>query len=321
MVSRRSFALLGIGILLGLGIGTALPYTGVFFAGPPSVPEELVKERTELDKAVAVAEVDLKQSSLPPLAKALLAARLEIAKSSSALVKQRITAIRTWTKPEATQPVTQPDQERLAAVEREISNATTRMQQQEMENEKWAGGLVKSLVQAGVATSQLTLAMLETERIKAKYGIAWMPKIQPPQADGDNAAKAAQAGGPSQRARGAMVARVSNKRYAAADYERKIPEMVRFDIDWDTSGLPKPTRAVKGVLVASDLFGAQKLLIDFTVDSPLSPGQSFEQKTKGLTFNQFTDSHRWFKETDLTNMTIVFIAEEILYQDGEREKP
>ena len=88
----RSFALVGSGILLGFGVGTALPHTGVFLAGTPVVPEELVLEGNEADKAVAAAEVDLKQTSLPSITKALLAGRLEIAKTKSALLQQRITA-------------------------------------------------------------------------------------------------------------------------------------------------------------------------------------------------------------------------------------
>jgi hypothetical protein len=109
MVSGRSLALLMIGVLLGFGVGTALPYIGVFLAGPPAAPQELIRDRNEADKAVAAAEVDLKQSSLSPIAKALLAARLEIVRTSSALLQQRVIVIQTWAKQESTLPTAQPD--------------------------------------------------------------------------------------------------------------------------------------------------------------------------------------------------------------------
>lgn len=321
MVSGRSVALLGVGILLGLVGGAALPYAGVFLAGPPAVPEELVRERSEADKAIAAAEVDLKQQSLPPLAKALLAARLEIVKTSSALLQQRMAAIRSWTRQEMTLPVAQSNPERLAAVEREIASTTARLKEQTKENDKWAGGLIKALTETGVATSQMTLAMLETERIKAKYGIAWMPSLPSPPAEGVRASQSLPMNGASPRARTTLVARLSNKRFIERDFERKIPEdSIRLDIDWDTAGLPRPTRAVKGTLVFADLFGEEKLVLDLTVNIPLAPGQPFEQKGRGFTYNQFMESHRWVKETELSNMTIAFIAQEIIYQDGEREK-
>ena len=39
-----------------------------------------------------------------------------------------------------------------------------------------------------------------------------------------------------------------------------------MDIEWDTSNLKRPTRAVKGVLHITDVFGDPQLSIKSTID-------------------------------------------------------
>lgn len=109
---------------------------------------------------------------------------------------------------------------------------------------------------------------------------------------------------------------LSNKRYQESDFSKGILEdAVWFDVTWDTSRLKRKTRAVKGVLVIGDIFGETKLRLKWTINEPLVPGVSYEEKGVGFGFNQFTGSHKFMRNTDLKDMTFGFDVGEIIYQN------
>jgi len=111
-----------------------------------------------------------------------------------------------------------------------------------------------------------------------------------------------------------------NKRFQESNWESGVyEEAVWFDISWDTASLPKPTRAIKGTLIISDLFGESKLRLKWTINEPLTPGTSYAEKGVGFEYNQFTDSHKWVRATELKDMTFQFEATDIIYQDGTQE--
>lgn len=112
---------------------------------------------------------------------------------------------------------------------------------------------------------------------------------------------------------------LSNKKFQKSDFSRGIYEdAIWFDINWDTSGLKRKTRAVKGVLVIGDIFGEPQFRLNMTINDPLTPGKSYTQHGVGFDYNQFTDSHKWFRVTDLKDMTFGFEVKDIIYSD---EKP
>ena len=109
---------------------------------------------------------------------------------------------------------------------------------------------------------------------------------------------------------------LSNKRFQKSDFSKGILEdAVWFDVTWDTSRLKRKTRAVKGALVIGDIFGETKFRLKWTINEPLAPGVSYEEKGVGFGFNQFTGSHKWVRNTDLKDMTFSFEVDEIIYQD------
>ncbi len=117
-----------------------------------------------------------------------------------------------------------------------------------------------------------------------------------------------------------LVPTLTNKRIQEPDWERRIYEdAIWFDVSWDTSHLQKPTRAIKGTLVISDIFGESKLRLRWTINQPLTPGESYTEKGVGFEYNQFTDSHKWVRATDLKDMTFRFEVSDIIYQDGTTE--
>ena len=52
-----------------------------------------------------------------------------------------------------------------------------------------------------------------------------------------------------------------------------------------------------------------------TINDPLTPGQNYTQNGIGFDYNQFTDSHKWFRVTDLKDMTFDFEVKDIIYSD------
>jgi len=107
---------------------------------------------------------------------------------------------------------------------------------------------------------------------------------------------------------------VSNKRFDP----RGAHEYIWFDVTWDTTKLPKPTRRVKGFFLITDLFGAVKVIFDWVIAKPMVPGTALTEGGIGFEFNQYRAPHMWVFATDLKDMVITFTVTGILYQDGTR---
>ncbi|MGA2678772.1 MAG: hypothetical protein ABSF37_05640 [Sedimentisphaerales bacterium] len=103
-----------------------------------------------------------------------------------------------------------------------------------------------------------------------------------------------------------------NKTFRSNDYRAAI----LLDIKWDTSKLKKPTRAIKGILYITDIFGEPRVSSKFTVDTPLYPEQEYIQKVR-IEYNQFDDSHAWLRSTQLNNMKVVIEVTDIMYLDDQ----
>ncbi len=113
-----------------------------------------------------------------------------------------------------------------------------------------------------------------------------------------------------------LVPTLKNKRFDRQGYE----DFIWFDISWDTTKLPKSTRAVKGVLHIVDVFGEPKLSINTTIDTPLEPGKPYTEKGTGFEYNQFKQEHDWVLGTKEKDMNIVFVPTAIIYTDGTKEE-
>jgi hypothetical protein len=56
----------------------------------------------------------------------------------------------------------------------------------------------------------------------------------------------------------------------------------------------------------------------WTIDKPIKPGETIEEKGSGFKYNQFIDSHNWVLNTQIANLKATFTVSSILYQDGTR---
>ena len=205
---------------------------------------------------------------------------------------------------------------------------------QRTESAKLSGGLLKVMQEATIATSQLSVETLRIEYLKAKYGIAWMPSQGQLPSQGNvktSPLPVAPTAVPAlqdkwtakidRRAAALLVPKLSNKRYRGSDFRANVYQnSILFDIEWDTSNLKQPVRAIKGVVVFADLFGEAKLRVQHTINKRLKPGEAFRERQVGFDYNEFKDAHQWMRATDLEDMKIDFIVSEIIFQDGSVEK-
>ncbi|MFW6085768.1 MAG: hypothetical protein ACODAG_01075 [Myxococcota bacterium] len=101
--------------------------------------------------------------------------------------------------------------------------------------------------------------------------------------------------------------------------EERFETFVWMDVRWETGALPKPTRAIKGVLHLKDLFGEPRLSINTTLDEPLTPGEPHVEKGIGFELNEFKASDAWVANTRAENIRPVFEPTSVLYADGTRK--
>jgi len=270
--------------------------------------QELAKTKTSVDEA------QKKDSEYAGgLIKALIGVRIEILKTNEALIQQRIQALESGAPIKTQIYGTTPNEQRAAALEQEIQAKRIELAEAKKEMERYSGGLILAMKASAAATIENTIALMEQERLFAKYGLSYKtanskndvspsPQAQPKQ----NAVLPAEE---------IIAVKITNKRYDKGDYKANI----WFDIEWTPVKLKKSARSVKGILEFCDLFGDVKFKIGKTIDLSLKPGESLTEKGIGFDYNQFNDEHTWIRGTDLKDMTFKYQVTNILYEDRERE--
>lgn len=279
---------------------------------PTSLQDDLDAVRTDISTAQ---EKNAKLAG--GFVKALVEARIEILKTTEALLEQRLHAVQSKEPITVQVPTTKRDEDRARELETEIIARQRELFEARAEAAKYSGGLVATMKSATVATIEQTLAMLEQEYLRSKYGLA-IPSIREDQfssAQMSTSTRDSSAGAVKTPARQIVVPAVSRKRFAKENYE----DYIWFDVEWKAVNLRKAARSIKGFLLFHDLFGEQKLAVRVTIDDPIAPGRSRVQRGIGFDYNQFRDEHRWVRTTELNDMLIQFEIESILYSDGERE--
>lgn len=105
------------------------------------------------------------------LIKTLVDARIEILATNAALVRQRRDAILSGARTTITVVASTTDAKRVAELEKEIAKTKEQIASQARESAQYTGGLVKVMLDSSIATNQVSLAMLDLERMKAQFGI------------------------------------------------------------------------------------------------------------------------------------------------------
>lgn len=292
--------------------------------GADSLLANLKREHVAIQASIA--EARAKENELSGgLLKSLISSRLEVLMINEALLQQRIHVIKAGSPVTISTATNEPDPTRAAELAKEIEALEQRIVTQEAEESKYGGGLIKAMAATTVATSRISLEMLRLEHLKAKYGIAWVPAIKgpvdPPQPDIAKWSRPITDTGSAGRSELPLRPTVANKRFQESNFRDGLyQDLLMFDVEWDASQLKQATRAIKGVLVFSDIFGEPRFRIRVTIDDPITAGSKFSQTGIGFEYNRFSDEHQWVRSTELHNMTIQFEPHEVLYADGSRKK-
>jgi hypothetical protein len=255
------------------------------------------------------------------LLKALADVRVEHLRTTETLIQQRIHALESGAKVTVAVSASSADPKLAESLAQEITERQKELEKARLEAAS-SGGLIGVMKQMTVATQEQTLAMLESRRLAAKYGL---PTIVPPSSPVPlEAGTSSRAEAPrrQQAARNAeeklrseiLSVKLLRKQFSKSDYR----DFVAFDIQYSATGLDKPARAIKGVLNLKDLFGESKMRLNWTIDEPIAPGKQLIERGSGFEFNQFKSEHQWVRSMELENMTATFDVQSILYTDGTR---
>jgi hypothetical protein len=106
------------------------------------------------------------------LVEGLLQARLEILKTTEALIHQRIHAVESRTAVAIQTVATKPDPERAEQLAEEVRKQEGELHKAEQEVAKYSGGLVQALAISSAATQALTLAILRQQFLVSKLGLS-----------------------------------------------------------------------------------------------------------------------------------------------------
>ena len=118
-------------------------------------------------------------------------------------------------------------------------------------------------------------------------------------------------------ARSAVTATLTNKEFRKSDFSAgRYKDFLELRMEIEASSLKKKTRAIKGVMVFSDLFGEEKYRIRWTLNEPLSPGQVKIITGQGIEPNQFSSADNWLLNTDVKDISTAYVVEKIIYADG-----
>ncbi len=113
---------------------------------------------------------------------------------------------------------------------------------------------------------------------------------------------------------------ISKKRYDPSNLSLGTYENhIWFNVTYTAGTLAKPTRALKGILCFSDIFGEVKLRINVTVNDRLDSSRPLVQEGIGFTYNQFLPEHQWMLATKELDMKSSFHATNVIYVDGTSE--
>lgn len=269
-------------------------------------------EQLDVRKEIDTVEVEAANYS-GGLILSLLSVRLEILKTTDALISQRIVALESGAPVNLVIPITEIDEKRASELSEQIVAARKEIVAAQAEADRYSGGLIQAVALSTVATMGQSIAMLEQERLVAKYGLQSPRNVDISASEQPAAVSDAPIRSENLRD-GIISVRLLRKEYSEQDYQ----EYIFFDIELIANGLDKPTRAIKGKMKFQDLFGETKLSVGWTVDVPMSVGDAVTEKGMGFEYNQFIDSHQWVKNTRVEDMKAIFSVESIIYEDGSR---
>jgi len=280
----------------------------------------LNKELNSIDRELIEA-IDKSRDYNSGLIKNLIESRIEILKINSALIKQRIQAIESGAKIKVSIDAVKPNILKATEIESEILSLMSEIKKKEMELSKYDKGLLRVLILSNIASLENSISILRLELIKAKYGITWIPKINiPGEASQNNInkdisnIKSILNEDTVDNSLNIIKPILKRKRFESEDFQ----EHIWFDILWKPINLKRDTRAVKGVLIFTDIFGEERYRIGWTITDTIDDELGLYEPGVGFKYSQFNDKHNWVRNTEFKDMMFKFRVDDIIYQNIER---
>src|SRR5262245_3269675 len=214
-VRRSPLLVLGLLILL---LGAACRFT-------PSPEDQAKIDALEVELKAVKAEVAVAEEKNSGLAgglvKALVEVRLEVLKTTEALIQQRIQAIASGARVTATVAGSQADPKLAQSLEADIKKQRDELKVAQADAAQYSGGLVGTMKQATVATQEQSLAMLRHRYLAAKYGLPVAAPAAPAgaasTADAKPTVKPTAGARSEDLAKNIVTVRLLRKRYAERD--------------------------------------------------------------------------------------------------------
>lgn len=308
-------------------IGLVLVAALLVGCGPKELTPEEKAQVTQIRADIARIEAEVKTAQAlegKGLVGAIAQMRVQSLKSTQAMLEQRAVAIETGTPIKVSEPVpaTKPDPARVAALEKDIA-AQEKKVVSAAARADGAGGLLGALSQVTVETERSTLAALQMQYYAAKYGLPPLAAVNPGAGASANAGGVTSTGGGA--AAGAafdapsdnvLTVALVGKRLEKAGYE----DFLTTNLEFAATGLDKPTRAIKGTVIFTDLFDEPRMKINWVINDRMQPGQVLRTSGEGIEYNEFMDDHQWLATTKTEDIRVHYRVSSILYEDGTQRE-
>jgi hypothetical protein len=265
------------------------------------------------------------------LVKALIASRIATLCQTEAMLQQRLLSFKVGVQLKYTVDgkafsLPASAEQTLADVETEITASEMKIHQQEAEVARFSGGLAQAMAVATLETMRQTHAMLEQKRISLKYGLPQY--IGFVDVNGKQKAAPAQEPIPATLSRSSQVhagdglrkviaLSVVEKGFISSDPSaNRYQDLITIKCSY-SNGSEKDVRAFTGAVVFQDLFGKEIFRANITISDPLVVGQQ-STWVGTIKYNQFMDAHQRIRNTELRDLTVVWVPASILFTDGSK---
>jgi hypothetical protein len=255
--------------------------------GQPADTVGLRHELAKIQSQIEEAAVTYDETSGDAL-RDLLGFRLQTLRTTATLVEQRLQAVGGEVPLPAAIEVVEPDELRANALRQTIDSLDVEAAGS-LQPTGLAEGDEPALDDASLARLLNLRAVLTAEYVKARFGILELRThlLRP---------------------------ELTDIRFRS----QRDGEWIWFDLEWDTSALPKPAGAVQGVFLIVDRFGMPKLRRTHQIVERLMPNEPYIEKGLGFEYIPFREDHVWVRGSRPEDMSARFEVESIIYVDGTR---
>ncbi len=290
----------------------------IFGCGQPQSTTEIDKDIAEINKQIEKAEKELKLYG--GLVNVLISVRANILQNTKAMLEQKRIGIKRFININYNiegKIYKQPDDidNILKDIQNEIDKQNNKLEKANEEYNK-LGGLVKNIKLVDIVTVQNSITMLEQKKILLKYGIP-LYEISA-QKEKTTKEPAAKKDDPKDLLiRGMIDVSLIELKYVPKDSSaNRYSEGLRATLLYKNKS-DKDIRAFTGYTVFKDLFDREFLRLRLSYEKTLKAGEEIRDK-RYIEINEFKDSHRKLRDTELENMKVDFELEAIILTDGTK---